>query len=620
MAELSADTEAIIDRLKKEGELLRNSGSNSIRSVKVELAKFENIFNTISTSIASQTEAVRAGIGAQADIAERQAEQAARDRAFADLESNQESEELKALREKVETEKLRNELKSERDKNAGPGFFKSLMGMGTMRNLMIGAGTLAALSVGYGFLDEKTEGGLNKMVTSIKTTAWDKISSSLNLIAQKTPLILSQIEQAFTRENLEAMAEKAGAAAAAALGLGAAAKLAGPALDAATTAYLLNEVRKARRGPGGVPPVDGPDNRTPANRGGRLGRIPIRPGTPFQMALGAVGALAFPAIFNAMEETMRDEAGQLKPETLKKAPITGGQFATDVATGASLGLMFGPKGALVGAVAGMIFAGGRAAVNYFNDEARDMGTITNRMEDILESNNEAHQEYNDALAKRADLEKDLTEAQLEALGLGNAQLEQMKRDAEARAEELRIEARNAAVTSAIELDEKIQAEIDKEFRGQRQQRGRTLGESDEAYARAKAEFEAERQAEIDRLLSQRRLGMELAAQRGVDLEYLEREIDNRQAGFEDLVSKTPQMVAAETVAAMSGVQRNYLDGIIERTTDAATTNQQPMIFRAGDNITPVQNTIIEGNRNVSSSALVEIANGNGNSGTPAFGQ
>jgi hypothetical protein len=268
----------------------------------------------------------------------------------------------------------------------------------------------------------------------------------------------------------------------------------------------------------------------------------------------------------------------------------------------------------------MIFAGGRAAVNYFNDEARDMGTITNRMEDILESNNEAHQEYNDALAKRADLEKDLTEAQLEALGLGNAQLEQMKRDAEARAEELRIEARNAAVTSAIELDEKIQAEIDKEFRGQRQQRGRTLGESDEAYARAKAEFEAERQAEIDRLLSQRRLGMELAAQRGVDLEYLEREIDNRQAGFEDLVSKTPQMVAAETVAAMSGVQRNYLDGIIERTTDAATTNQQPMIFRAGDNITPVQNTIIEGNRNVSSSALVEIANGNGNSGTPAFGQ
>ena len=37
MAEYSADTQAIIDRLKAEGDLARNSGTNSIRSVKINL-------------------------------------------------------------------------------------------------------------------------------------------------------------------------------------------------------------------------------------------------------------------------------------------------------------------------------------------------------------------------------------------------------------------------------------------------------------------------------------------------------------------------------------------------------------------------------------------------------
>ena len=48
MAELSLETEAIIDRLRAEGDLLRNSGKNSIREVKVRLDKFEGTFNNIS--------------------------------------------------------------------------------------------------------------------------------------------------------------------------------------------------------------------------------------------------------------------------------------------------------------------------------------------------------------------------------------------------------------------------------------------------------------------------------------------------------------------------------------------------------------------------------------------
>ena len=65
MAELSADTEAIIARMRAEGDLVRNSGTNSIKSVNVNLDRFKGVFNTISSNIAEQNRAMKvaAGIG-----------------------------------------------------------------------------------------------------------------------------------------------------------------------------------------------------------------------------------------------------------------------------------------------------------------------------------------------------------------------------------------------------------------------------------------------------------------------------------------------------------------------------------------------------------------------------
>lgn len=58
MAELSLETEAIIDRLRAEGDLLRNSGKNSIREVKVRLDKFEGTFNNISLKMGETARAL----------------------------------------------------------------------------------------------------------------------------------------------------------------------------------------------------------------------------------------------------------------------------------------------------------------------------------------------------------------------------------------------------------------------------------------------------------------------------------------------------------------------------------------------------------------------------------
>ena len=54
MAELSADTLAILDRLKAEGALIRN-GTNSVRSVNLKLDQFKPVFDAISANVIEQT-------------------------------------------------------------------------------------------------------------------------------------------------------------------------------------------------------------------------------------------------------------------------------------------------------------------------------------------------------------------------------------------------------------------------------------------------------------------------------------------------------------------------------------------------------------------------------------
>ena len=47
---LSPETEAIVKRLKSEGDLVRNSGTNSIKEIKINLEKFADAFTAIKLS------------------------------------------------------------------------------------------------------------------------------------------------------------------------------------------------------------------------------------------------------------------------------------------------------------------------------------------------------------------------------------------------------------------------------------------------------------------------------------------------------------------------------------------------------------------------------------------
>lgn len=610
MAELSAETEAIIDRLKKEGELLRNTGSHSIRSVKVELAKFEGIFNTISTNIAAQTEAVRAGIGAQAEIAERQSEQAARDRAFADLESNQESAELKALRERVETEKLKNELKSEKDKAAGPGLFKQLMSMGTMRNAALAAGTLAALSVGYGFLDEKTEGGLGRMVTSIKTTAWDKISSSLNLLAEKTPLILSQMEAALTKENLEALATRAGEAAVGALGVGAAVLAAGPLAelvrDGVISAAALEALRRSGgvRPGGGVPPVDdvdGPDSDR--NRGRRGALRSLLTGRNALIAAVGTGLVYYGS---QAAELFKEDSKNITPNELMNTNVSGVEGVSTIVGAATLGSMFGIKGAIAGAILGGAYMVGKTLYHEIQDNLYDIDALPNDIQDALRKGGKVERKRGGKSEYRRTVEE-LRDETFERL---NGEIDGARKELQD-LENLEAPTGNQREKNNENAKRKRRKKELEELIARREmQRANFETLLNDRIEKGIADFDTETRG----VQTLEEYNARLAREGGPDIAVTPAERADLEERAQPELERTEQATPLK-----SEISSESIDRLVEAIAASGYMQSNPVVINKTEYVTPVNNTVIEGNRNISSGAYVDIGGGKGDS-SPAFGQ
>jgi hypothetical protein len=66
MAELSADTQAIINALTEQGRLLRNDGrTNSIKTVNIKLEKFQESFNAMNQVLADISASMRQMVGGE---------------------------------------------------------------------------------------------------------------------------------------------------------------------------------------------------------------------------------------------------------------------------------------------------------------------------------------------------------------------------------------------------------------------------------------------------------------------------------------------------------------------------------------------------------------------------
>lgn len=159
MANLSQQTQAIIDRLKAEGELVRNSGTNSIRSVKFQLDKFEGIFDTISTNIAEQTDILRL----QAGIAREQIERDRNKEQFEEVSPKEKYDD----QQKNDSTKLVTDSENKKINEIGDSIKSAL----ALKNIALAS---AGLFVGYniikGYINESTGGGFDRMIEGIKNT------------------------------------------------------------------------------------------------------------------------------------------------------------------------------------------------------------------------------------------------------------------------------------------------------------------------------------------------------------------------------------------------------------------------------------------------------------------
>ena len=151
---LSEDTQAIIDRLKAEGDLIRNSGTNSMRAVNIKLDRFEGLFKSINENVVSQTDMMRQQMG----IASQQRRQE---------ETRRQQEEV--LPPEPTTEPAGSPVNGRADGERNiDNVSKSIAEALSFKNIVLGG---AALFAGYnilkGFIDQKTGGGFTDMESGI---------------------------------------------------------------------------------------------------------------------------------------------------------------------------------------------------------------------------------------------------------------------------------------------------------------------------------------------------------------------------------------------------------------------------------------------------------------------
>ena len=172
MAELSQETQAIIDRLKAEGDLNRNSGTNSVRSVKIKMDQFQGLFESISANIIEQTAIMQSNAGMAVEALEREKSREQFEELVAPDKNKPDSDDKKPL--------------SEVGEKTGDSIAKAL----SMKNLALGA---AGLFVGFnllkGFIDEETDGGFSKMQATISNIKWGDVETQFKTMTSAVTAI-----------------------------------------------------------------------------------------------------------------------------------------------------------------------------------------------------------------------------------------------------------------------------------------------------------------------------------------------------------------------------------------------------------------------------------------------
>lgn len=176
---VSPETQAIIDKLTSEGELIRNRGVNSVRTLSVKLEKFDGLFSSIQNNMKEQTILLeqQAGLNERAETRLKNQEQ------FDELERDK-------AQPAVDTGENRGRDDTKINK-MGDAIGKAFT-MQSLKNVaMVAGGAFIGYNLIKGAIDEKTGGGFSAMESNIGKFArglgdldMDEIRANFNTLTE----------------------------------------------------------------------------------------------------------------------------------------------------------------------------------------------------------------------------------------------------------------------------------------------------------------------------------------------------------------------------------------------------------------------------------------------------
>ena len=408
MAELSADTQAILNALTEQGRLLRNDGrTNSIKTVNIKLEKFQESFNAMNQVLADISASMRQMVGGegaegtisvggaagqaaalreafegqedQTEVLEQLRDQMRRQADLDDAELTRKELEEKEKQEQEKKDRLKKQgeenIKNLKENTVTGQLVSNPVGFLTkvIKGAMIG---FIGFNVIRGVVDAFTGGAMTQFIEDID---WEGLGQSIKSFSD---LLFSNKWSAF--------ATVLGSWLLVDFGAPLAVNIVGQALrtNALTTAL-------AKMSPGQITSAPGFFSAQKALKFGMLGLA----------GLAIAGITEKLAENVATQNLSEDEIMKAKRANFQTPASTAISITGYAAAGATLGSYFGPKGALIGLAIGAAVGAGKLvfeAMQRTTEEKVDVAEIEERLRmDELEA---------DRLAALELLKKDAEDA------------------------------------------------------------------------------------------------------------------------------------------------------------------------------------------------------------------
>jgi len=386
---MTPDTKAIVEKLTSEGLLLRNRGTNSIKSVKVELNKFHDTFKALSSSM----QGITGTLQGQTKLEELRDEREAKIELLDDKERKDfekaEKENIKS-QQKLDSQKLAQDLKLAKEREQKD--FKVFGKNGIFASTLSGAFNVIKKTLFFGVVGAIGYQVLAGAVEAIAPKYFGKDVKMPDLFDgfSRAGTALSKITSGDWDglvENIKAVASPLGMLGAGYVAANVAAKAVpavGGAIVSGAAQYLTFKSMLKLVTPGAPDVEDG------------MKAARINP----KLLKGGIAGLVFAGLYAAIDPIMNFMRGSdMTGEDIANTEIPTSYKVGGLATAATIASLFIPGGLLVRAAAGlaMFLVGGvLKAIDYVKDD----DNLPNKIEEIYAQNMETEDQMERLLEQR----------------------------------------------------------------------------------------------------------------------------------------------------------------------------------------------------------------------------